>query len=177
MRVLLDECVPRALRRELPDHDVKTVAEVGWAGLKNGELLQRATLQFDVLLTIDRNLEYQQNFAGLSLAVVISRLSGCSDLNLENIKVSILIKGHKVRFFLPMPRLHEQQQFIVSYESIKRSEKDVLETPLVQSKFLERNTRYSRGCPCFSVYPEQHRSSPLQQQFVSRHLSICGRAD
>lgn len=59
MRVLLDECVPRALRNELPGHDVKTVAEAGWAGAKNGKLLQLAATQFDLLLTVDRNLEYQ----------------------------------------------------------------------------------------------------------------------
>ena len=71
MRVLLDECMPRALRRALPGHEVKTVAETGWAGVKNGELLQLAATQFDVLLTVDRNLEYQQNFAGLALAVSV----------------------------------------------------------------------------------------------------------
>jgi hypothetical protein len=53
MRVLLDECVPRGLRRELPGHEVKTVAEAGWAGVKNGELLQLAARQFDLFLTID----------------------------------------------------------------------------------------------------------------------------
>ena len=71
MRVLLDECVPRAVGTELPGHIVKTVAEAGWAGVKNGELLRRAAGEFDVLLTVDRNLEYQQNFAGLTLAVVV----------------------------------------------------------------------------------------------------------
>jgi hypothetical protein len=71
MRVLLDECVPRALRKELAGHEVKTVAEAGWAGVKNGELLQLAAKSFDLLLTVDRNLEYQQNFAGLALAVVV----------------------------------------------------------------------------------------------------------
>jgi predicted nuclease of predicted toxin-antitoxin system len=71
MRVLLDECVPRALRKELPGHEVTTVAEAGWAGVRNGELLQLAAKQFDLLLTVDRNLEYQQNFAGLTLAVIV----------------------------------------------------------------------------------------------------------
>jgi hypothetical protein len=71
MRVLLDECVPRALRKELFGHEVKTVAEARWAGVKNGELLQLAARQFDLLLTVDRNLEYQQNFAGLALAVIV----------------------------------------------------------------------------------------------------------
>ena len=52
MRVLLDECVPRALRNDLPGHEVKTVAELGWAGVKNGELLRRAAAEFDVLITV-----------------------------------------------------------------------------------------------------------------------------
>jgi hypothetical protein len=63
MRVLLDECLPRALRRELPGHEVKTVGEAGWAGVTNGELLTLAAGHFDVLLTVDRSLEYQQSFA------------------------------------------------------------------------------------------------------------------
>ena len=71
MRVLLDECVPRALRNDIPGHEVKTVAEVGWAGVKNGELLRLAAAAFDLMITVDRNLEYQQSFEGLSLAVVI----------------------------------------------------------------------------------------------------------
>jgi Domain of unknown function (DUF5615) len=71
MRLLLDECVPRALRKELPGHDVRTVAEEGWAGLRNGDLLKRAAERFDLFLTINRNLEYQQNFAGRKLAVIV----------------------------------------------------------------------------------------------------------
>ena len=71
MHVLLDECVPRALRKELPGHEVKTVAEAGWAVVKNGELLELAARQFDLLLMVDRNLEYQQNFSDISLAVIV----------------------------------------------------------------------------------------------------------
>lgn len=71
MRVLLDECVPRALRDELSGHEVKTVAESGWIGVKNGDLLRLAAERFDVLLTVDRNLEYQQNFQGAAIAVIV----------------------------------------------------------------------------------------------------------
>ena len=71
MRVLLDECVPRALRADLPGHEVATVAEAGWAGTKNGALLQLAATRFEVFLTVDRSLEYQQNFTGLAIAVVV----------------------------------------------------------------------------------------------------------
>ena len=62
---------PAALRNDIPGHEVKTVAEVGWAGVTNGELLRRAAAEFDLLITVDRNLEYQQSFAGLSLAVIV----------------------------------------------------------------------------------------------------------
>ena len=71
MRVLLDECFPRALRVELLGHEVTTVAEAGWAGVKNGALLQLAATRFEVLLTVDRNLEYQQNFLSLTIAVIV----------------------------------------------------------------------------------------------------------
>ena len=71
MRVLLDECVPRALRAELPGHEVKTVAESGWADVKNGALLQLAATRFDVFMTVDRNVEYQQNFSAIAIAVIV----------------------------------------------------------------------------------------------------------
>ena len=60
MRILLDECLPRALARELVGHAVQTTTQAGWSGVKNGELLRRAAGQFDVLLTIDQRLESQQ---------------------------------------------------------------------------------------------------------------------
>ena len=75
MRVLLDECVPRTLREQLPGHEVKTVAQSGWTGVKNGELLRLAAERFDVLLTVDRNLEYQQNFLGAAVAVIVVHAS------------------------------------------------------------------------------------------------------
>jgi len=71
MHVLLDECVPRALRAQLPGHEVKTVAETGWTGVKNGELLRLAAQRFDVLLTVDRNLAYQQNLANAPIGVIV----------------------------------------------------------------------------------------------------------
>jgi predicted nuclease of predicted toxin-antitoxin system len=71
MRILLDESLPIELRTELPSHDVRYVRELGWSGLKNGELLARAGPSFDVLLTADQNLEYQQNLSALPIAVVV----------------------------------------------------------------------------------------------------------
>lgn len=70
MRVLIDECLPRKLKYLLPDHEAMTVPEAGWQGLKNGELLRRAQHSFDVLLTIDRGIAFQQNLAVLQIAVI-----------------------------------------------------------------------------------------------------------
>ncbi len=56
MKMLIDECLPRKLKHELPGHEVRTVPEMGWAGKKNGELLRLMSGQFDVFVTIDRNL-------------------------------------------------------------------------------------------------------------------------
>lgn len=72
MRVLLDECVPRRLKRELAGHDAWTAPEMGWASQRNGELLRLAVAdRFDVLLTVDRRLEHQQNLPAFDIAVVV----------------------------------------------------------------------------------------------------------
>jgi hypothetical protein len=61
MRLLLDECVPKRLKRELPGHEVNTVQDMGWAGFQNGALLELANGQFDAFLTVDQGIEYQRN--------------------------------------------------------------------------------------------------------------------
>jgi hypothetical protein len=71
MRVLLDECVPRRLRRELAGHEVFTVTEHGWSGVKNGKLLALAGAEFDVFLTVDQNLKYQQNLTSFRVAIIL----------------------------------------------------------------------------------------------------------
>jgi predicted nuclease of predicted toxin-antitoxin system len=71
MRLLLDESVPRRLRRALPEHTVKTVVEMRWSGVKNGALLALAAAEFEAFITVDRNLPHQQNIAVLPIAVVV----------------------------------------------------------------------------------------------------------
>jgi len=71
MKLLLDECLPKRLKRELVEHTVITVPEQGWASKKNGELLRLAENEFDVFITADKNLPYQQNLQNINLAVVI----------------------------------------------------------------------------------------------------------
>lgn len=83
MRVLLDECVPKPLKGELTDYDIRTVVEMGWSGKKNGELLQLMTQAgLTILLTADQNLRYQQNLqqAGVAVVVMVAPSNRLSDL-------------------------------------------------------------------------------------------------
>lgn len=70
MRLLLDECLPKKLKYEFAGHEVKTVPEMGWAGKKNGELMRLAVGQFDVFVTADQNIQYQQNLKVSEIAVI-----------------------------------------------------------------------------------------------------------
>ena len=71
MRLLLDESLPRPLGDLLVGHDVRTVTQMGWTSLGNGELLRQAATAFDALLTADQNIEFQQNLKILPIAVVV----------------------------------------------------------------------------------------------------------
>lgn len=71
LRVLLDECIDRRLARALPNFDVATVPQMQWCGLKDGALLTAAAKQFDVLLTADRNLSFQQHLPRFEIAVLV----------------------------------------------------------------------------------------------------------
>ncbi len=73
MRVVLDECLPRRLTRELPGHEARTVQQMGWSGISNGKLLSLIRGQFDAFITVDSNLAYQQNLSALPVAVVVLR--------------------------------------------------------------------------------------------------------
>ena len=70
MRILLDECVPSPLRHLLSPHHCATIQQLGWAGIKNGELLRLAESQFDLFITADQNLRYQQNLTGRRIAIL-----------------------------------------------------------------------------------------------------------
>lgn len=74
MKVLFDHCVPKPLRKHLPQHEIRTAYQMGWDGLKNGQLLDAAEVEFDVLLTVDQNISHQQNMPArrISLVVVIA---------------------------------------------------------------------------------------------------------
>jgi hypothetical protein len=71
VKVFLDECVDWRLAREIAGHDVKTARRMGWTTIKNGELLSLASQHFDVFITVDRNLSFQQNLGSFSIAVIV----------------------------------------------------------------------------------------------------------
>jgi predicted nuclease of predicted toxin-antitoxin system len=73
VKVLLDECVDWRLARDIVGHEVKTARQMGWTTIKNGELLALAASHFDVFVTVDRNLSFQQNLASFSISVIIIR--------------------------------------------------------------------------------------------------------
>ena len=70
MKILLDECTPHVLKKLLTGFEIKTVQDQGWSGITNGALLRLTEDQFDVFITSDQNLKYQQNLAGRQLAII-----------------------------------------------------------------------------------------------------------
>jgi len=103
MKLLLDECLPRKLKREFAGHQVFTMDEAGFKGLKNGKLIQSASEEgFEVLVSVDKNIEHQQNKVNLPLAILVlsannNRIESLLPLMkqalkvLENIKTGELI--------------------------------------------------------------------------------------
>jgi hypothetical protein len=90
VKILFDECLPQRLRKHLQGHAVTTVPEAGWAGLKNGELVTRASNQFDVFITVDRNLSFQQNPSTLPIPVVVLHASSNKLADLEPLVPQLL---------------------------------------------------------------------------------------
>jgi len=70
MKILLDECVPWPMHRLLTGHECRTAQQCGWGGLKNGQLLQKAENEFDLFITSDQNLRYQQNLGERKIAIL-----------------------------------------------------------------------------------------------------------
>lgn len=75
MKVFVDECVDWRLSRDIVGHEVKTAHQMKWSTIKNGELLALAAREFDVFVTVDRNLSFQQNLPAFSIAVIVLRAS------------------------------------------------------------------------------------------------------
>ena len=70
-RVLFDENLPRQLRRDLPEFEIRTVQQEGWGAYRNGELLRRAEKTFEVLVTADRRMQYQQRLSSFAIGIIV----------------------------------------------------------------------------------------------------------
>jgi hypothetical protein len=90
MRLLLDEHLPIGLAAELHGHIVDTVSGRGWTGIKNGELLRRMIGQYDVLVTMDRSIEFQQRISALPFGIVVVRARSNRVQDLKPLVPSIL---------------------------------------------------------------------------------------
>lgn len=97
MKLLLDECVTRRLKRDLIGHEAKTVAEAGFRGLTNGALLSAAAADFDALVTVDRNLPFQQNLKRLQIAVVILISQGITYPDLKPLVPDLLASLESIK--------------------------------------------------------------------------------
>lgn len=97
MRLLLDECIDRRLSRSLSEHSVCTVSEMGWAGLKNGELLRLAEADFDAFVTVDRNLAFQQPVGRFKIAVLVLQTPSNRLADLQRLVPSLLAKLPEAR--------------------------------------------------------------------------------
>jgi len=99
MRILLNECIDRRLAKDYIGYEVRTVPQMGWAGIKNGQLLNIAQQGFDVFITVDRNLSFQQNLLSFKIAVIVLKVSSNRLLDLRPLVpkviavLSILVDG------------------------------------------------------------------------------------
>jgi hypothetical protein len=105
MKIIIDECVPSIVKRGLPDRDIVTVQQMGWAGVKNGMLLCLVAPDFDVFITSDQNLRYQQNLSSFGNAVIVLPSNQVPVVRqllpaIEEVLVSIR-PGHLVEIPLP----------------------------------------------------------------------------
>lgn len=85
MKILLDENLPKRLKKDFPEHKIYTVRDMGWNGKTNGELLRFMLKEkFDILITFDKNLKYQQNFSNFPVTVLVINAEDNSYLTIKN---------------------------------------------------------------------------------------------
>ena len=104
MRVLFDQGTPVPLRQFLQDHSVSTAYEQGWSSLKNGELLQSAEGHgFEVLVTTDSNLKYQQNLSARKISVVVLSTTSWPRIRTASEKIIAAIGGSTPGSYIEVP--------------------------------------------------------------------------
>jgi hypothetical protein len=97
LRILLDECVPRRLKRSFRNHQlVLTVPDAGFGGLKNGQLLRRIIGGFDVLITTDKSIQHQQNLAAWDIAFVLLRAPSNDIADIEPLMPKLMARWGEI---------------------------------------------------------------------------------
>ena len=102
MKVLLDACVPRPLRKFLPDHTVQTAQEMGWGQLKNGALIKETESQFDAFITTDKNLKYQQNLVGRRISILVLPTNDWTTIRLHTDEIAAKVAALKPGDFVEL---------------------------------------------------------------------------
>ena len=102
MRILFDQGTPAPLRDSLSGHSVQTAYELGWSKLKNGELLTEAEKQFDLLVTADRHLRFQQNLAGRRLAILVLPTTNWPHLRTQTERIAATVNSLKPGQYLEL---------------------------------------------------------------------------
>ncbi len=104
MRILFDQGTPVPLKQHLPDHQVQTAFELGWSQLTNGDFLTAAEQQFDVLVTTDQNLRYQQSLTGRKIPVLVLPTTSCPRLRERVDEIAQPPGSLKAAGYLELPR-------------------------------------------------------------------------
>jgi predicted nuclease of predicted toxin-antitoxin system len=92
MKLLLDENLPKRLKEHFEEHEIYTVRDMGWNGVKNGQLLSLMIAdEFDVLITFDKNLQFQQNFSKYTLPIIVLNAFDNTYLTLREFIPQILL--------------------------------------------------------------------------------------
>lgn len=116
MRILFDHCTPKKLRRYFKSHHVKTTYEMGWAALENGALLQKAEADFDIMITTDSNVSFQQNLAHFAIGLIVLRGLTNAEPSLAELMpdclkaLETIQPGEVVRLFTDAARKVEQRR-------------------------------------------------------------------
>jgi hypothetical protein len=95
--LLLDECIVHDLKRDLAADEVVTVVEAGFGGLENGELLRAASGKFDVLITVDKNLPFQQNISSFQIGILVLIAEGITHPDLKPLVPEVLASLSKIK--------------------------------------------------------------------------------
>ena len=102
MKILFDHGTPAPLRRSLAGHEISTAYEMGWATLSNGDLLAAAEKSFDVFITNDQNLRYQQNLTGRRLAILVLPTTSWPEIQRHTNKISTSVNALKPGDFIEL---------------------------------------------------------------------------